>query len=836
LKGSILIQLRDRTSHQIIDEIFTTNLITYFAYQQMLGGTPINVWGNSQVFVSDSQAAPDPNTSLVNYLAIGVAPTTGSEYSYYFDNDPPFMEVNNIINPPVVGTRTFHSVGLRQKGGSPQRVLAYTKLDIPCTQDSETYITIFYRIQYPDLPVVSKKIINPILLRKRYIESISLNLFSLGTTLALIAPFNLLNTDRSYLKDVANVIFFKSIIYFQNPINNERAWSIDAAINTLFKYKFTKTSGTNRDVITGRIYRSILYPYNGTEQTWHGASPLNAGVYEPIGAIFIHRGTEQVPFFDPAAFGTGGGKIKFTGTWTGKVPAWVQILITVDGATGVSKYKWQVKRTMGFDGNSYEPINIPNLWKNTFAVPYARSHGWRDTDNDVLAYSQSQMILYDSTGVSVVDVMDGNHTDYDALTTPVLGATNIGQVACERGGKIYVACRSTGLYIIDPTTNTITRPISTPCYGVDVGRGGKVWAVAQGGVYNSDNWNTALNITYSDLQGNWQRAYFLKVDPENVEDRIAIAYDKSNVVTLVWINGSTRVAIQGASSPCLASPATLDVSDTGGFWAGTNGSSGYILTWNSGAIAATNFTLYSRASRAKISFYKQYLIGRANLIAANNTNFATYRGLGIQPGGGPGYFDSNFVTHLEGGLVITENFIRHLFSTPDVGWTDYGWDGVNWVEGNTVDKLTHTDPQPLFEGLSIEFSNAPNPPHFVAGERFNVPVSWGLWKNNVTTFSFETAWYSKPVVEEPLNTLVPSTAPYEIALSAASQPDFYAIESDSLGLLDITIGGVAPTIKRVGAIAPGPGEVTLNTTTNKLIFNAADGGKAVVGSYVWIKN
>jgi hypothetical protein len=833
IKGTLKIQLIDARSHRLKGEIEATNLITNLAYESVLNSIPSNVWGVSQVFVSDSQVPPDPSTTLVNYLAVGSSPITGSEYSYFLDFDPPFMEVTNIINPPATGTRTFYSVGLKQKGGTPQRVLAITLLDLPCVQDSETFINIFYRVQYPDLPIVSKTIVNPVLLRKKYVEDISSNSNSLRTDYALITPMNLNDTDREYLQYNNNTSFFKSHIYDDNNPAVQQDWTNSINITNLFKRKFTKSSGTNRDILTGRIYRSILYPYNSIETTWHGASPLQAGTYEPIGAIFIHRGTELVPFFDPVAFGTGQGKIKFGGAWTGKVPNWVQILITTDGATGVSQYKWRIKKTMGFDGNSYEPINIPNLWKNTFALPYARAHGWQDTSNDVLAYSSSQVVTYDATGVSIVDVMDGSHIDYDALTTPALAATNIGQVACSRFGKIYVACRDSGLYEIDQ--NAIVRLINAPCYGVDVGRNGKVWAVAQGGVYNDGDWNTALNITYADLVGNWQRAYFLKADPEHAEDRIALAYDKTGVVTIVWINGSTRVATQGSGASCTSAPASFDVSDTGSFWAGYNGSAGYILTWNSTARTNISFTLYFRSVRAKISFYKQYLIGRSNLIAANNTSFAVYKSLGQLPDGASNVFESNFITHLGDGLVVAENFIRHLFSTPDVGWTTYGWDGTKWVEGLEGAKNTHADLQALFEGLTIQFINGTNPPHFVAGERFNCPISWGLWKNNVTTFNLETAWYSKPVVEQPLNTTIPNAAPYEIVLTAASQPDFYAIESDSLGLLNITINGVPPTNKRVGTAAPGPMEVTLNTTTNKLIFNAADAGALVAGSYVWIK-
>lgn len=829
IKGFIRLEFRSIKTDKLLRSLSITNLITNYAYQKILNQFPQNVFGTSQVFVSDSQSTPDPLMTTVNYLAVGVAPVTGAEYNYYLDFDPPFIEVQNIINPPASGIRTFWSVGLREKSGNPLRVLAYTKLDIPCDQDSNTYITVFYRWQFEDEVSIVQKAINPRELKKVYIQSISSNTTSLYTIYGLIVPYDLASSDRDRLYDSLGS---KNLLTTLTSAPTEQRWDSQAAFNSFFKYKFTKLSGTDKNVLVGRVFGGLLYLYNNNQKTYHAYTKFR-NIKEPINAIFCHRGTELVPFFDPAAAGRSSGIISFTGTWTKKAPTFLQILITKAGATGVAEYRFQYKRTLGFLGNSYSRLELPNIWKlpqtlpSIVAAPYTKAHGWQEASNDVLAYSNEQVVFYDTDGASLINIMDGTHTDWDVTTAPSLAVSAIAQCATD-GSKIYVACRNTGFWTIDVAANTVTRLLTEPCYGVDVGRNGRVWVVTQGGVRTSlNNYGAALSLNFADLNGNWQRAYYIKCDPSDVLDKCAIAYDKSGTVTICWVQGSNNTCTLGLGSRCTASPATMDVSDTGSFWASFAGSS-YGLTFASTGSQNLN-TLPSRNSRAKIAFIGANVITNDSLRNSSNVAVVSYTTLsGIA---------SNFVVHLGDGLVMSELWIYHLFSTVADGWTNMGWNGSAWVEGNASSKVTHADAQDILDGLKIQFANGTaTAPIFDIGERFNVPICWGLWKTNIVTFSFNAAWYSKDVVfDEPINAPIPNAAPYKIHLTAGDRADFFALETDSLSLVDIAIAGVPPTAKKISPALPASGEIAIDVTNKDLIFNAADAGKLVAGTYAWIK-
>jgi hypothetical protein len=810
--------LRQKT-YDLVKSFEVENLITYAGYRSILGDTPNSIFNSSEVFVSDSQAAPNPNTSTLNILAEGVPPTTGNEYVIFPDLDPPFCEVQNVINPPVSGTRTIWSVGLKNKNTSA--AIAYTKLDIPCDQDSSTFITIFYRWQFEDSANVAGKMFNGALFKKNYVQAVYSGLSGFSTDRGAICPFDLNNSDRDYLFDSGN---YNNLLIVGASDSNQ-VWS-GTTVSAFFKRKLSKSSGTNKNILVGHVFRGLLYPRNGVQNTYHGFSRFEKSG-EPINPIFCHRGTEQVPFFDPAAFGLSQGKIAFTGNWTGKIPTFLQVLITKSGAVGVAEYRYQMRRTLGWSGNTYGRLVLPNLWKHPSFAPYPKAHGWQQASNDVLVYSKTQVIFYDTDGVSLVDVYDGAHLDWDVSTSPSVAVSNIAQVATD-GSKVYVACRNTGFWIIDVATNTVTRPVTEPSYGVDVGRGGRVWVVTQGGVRTSlNNYGAALALNFADLNGNWQRAYYIKCDPEHPNDRCAVVYDRSGTVTICWIAGSTLVCTLGAGGRCGSYPASLDVSDTGGFWAGwssSNASSG--LTFASTGSQSLN-GIPANNSRAKVAFIGANAITIDSLRNSSNAVVTSYTSLGGS---------TNFVVHLGDGLVIMETALAHLFTTAADGWTGYGWNGSAWVEGNTTSKVTHSDAQDILEGLKIQWTNGTATPHFEAGERFNVPVSWGLWKDNITTFSFEAAWYSKDVkFDEPVNAPIPASAPYKIHLSAGDRADFYALETDSLGLFDIKIDGISPTEKKISPAVPAPGEMAIDVANKDLIFNAADANKLVTGVYAWLK-
>lgn len=131
---------------------------------------------------------------------------------------------------------------------------------------------------------------------------------------------------------------------------------------------------------------------------------------------------------------------------------------------------------------------------------------------------------------------------------------------------------------------------------------------------------------------------------------------------------------------------------------------------------------------------------------------------------------------------------------------------------------------------------------------FQVPIipfkdwnCYGLLKDNATQTQFESAWYSKPVIFNQgvqAGATVTTTPLYQITLSAASDPDFLRVETDSPELIKLTLDGQPVVTVYVGGnIPPGAMEVRVDASGKGVIeFNTQDAGKAVSGVYAWIKN
>ena len=229
----------------------------------------------------------------------------------------------------------------------------------------------------------------------------------------------------------------------------------------------------------------------------------------------------------------------------------------------------------------------------------------------------------------------------------------------------------------------------------------------------------------------------------------------------------------------------------------------------------------------KIDFFNGSLITADGLISPANTSVVTYTSLGNTP----------TVLHLDSGIVLYAS-MRQLFTDNAYCWTDYGWDGSNWVAGNSNSKTTHAGAEALINGITVAWANGANPPHFTATNYFTQGICYGLWKDNATSLDYSSAWYSIPVTfDQPVNLVIPSTAPYTLTLSdATTHPTFIRIETDTPQLHKFTINGVTVTQIYTDGAVPAPGEISMVSSGNGVLtFNAADAGKTLGGIYTWLK-
>jgi hypothetical protein len=855
LKGKIRIEFHDIYGNQTQELVEETNLIFNQTYLDILGVKPNALFREAYILISSTSTPPNFNdTAITNILASGSVPGGVISPIWYESVTPNFGEIQNQIAAPATA-RTFYTVGLARPFGIGRKDLTATLLTISCTQNAFEILTIYYRIEVFNSrgerlsPRFTRDFGGAIFGRKECFHGMLGASYCNAPTKIYIDP----------LQD-------SGIIDTRFP---EQRWGEASIISSHYKYKENRTfkiaqSGIpgDTDEFIGVIFNSLLtgtsnvilpnntfIAGNYTENTFsayrissYKAATINIDPTKPVfqppfQKIWSHRVNAPLPFFDPNNAAAGTAYPSIAGTWAGKWPELYRYTITFAGAMGVSQYRFSKRLHLGFNGNAYSDRTVICPFRNPNTPSSVGMHGWRIEDNDLLRFSDTQIVQYDNTGVTLLDLMDGNHTIWDATTTPILNVTKLRQCAVDTTNKlIYCACRDTGLWIIDVINGT-TAQLPTPCYGVDVGRNNVAFAIFEGFLRNSTNWNTDLTFVYTGLTNNfWSRAFFLKADPSNANDAIAIAIDSPSTPgssrRVVWYNATTTLATTGYDSANVKQwAASMDVSDTGGFWAIASnklifGSAG-ISAIASPPVQNLTHSVWGNVNLYKISFYDDSFISGSAIINSSNVSQNAYTSLGT----------TATVLHLQGGIVVLSNALRQLFTDNIYAWENYGWDGSSWVLNNTNSKPTHTSSDLLIQGLVIQW----NAGTFQLGDFFTQGILNGTWKDNATTVFIENFWYTKAVhfdVALPTGLTVPAIAPYEIVFPAASNPVFLRIETDSVNILNkFTLNGIAVPTIYVNGEMPGAGELTIYPTApnGKAVFNAADAGKIWAGTYSWIE-
>ena len=832
LSGEIRICCIDSRNNELVWEYKQSNLIPDNSLVEILDWNSVaSYFGLKNISISTSTVEPSAaNHTLEEIIATGYIPNNVTSPTWHEGIEPPFGQIQNRIN--FIGvSRTFNTVGLTDLASSnlqnnlSNTTYAYVKLDVPCTQGEFDFLDIFYRIQFDDFGSQGLTKQARYDFGKRLIlgNGNSPQEFRISHLYAFASSVAALGYSNFYAAGIRVAAAFPLLL---------EGWDSGQRVDSHFKWKGVLNEGLEDSV--GIIFNAMA---QGVSDTLDCAYSFFKYVYdqEPFQTGFWHSNIATLPFFDPANTGNSNGKIILGGTWAGGFPELYKITITTSGAAGVAQYKFSVRKHLGFVGNSYIDQQVACPYKNPNIAAHLAHHGWREQDNDVLRYSNTKVVQYDQTGVTLLDLVTGVFTTWDSLTAPALTATDIRQCATD-GAKIYAACRNTGLWIIDVVANTIARPVTTGCYGVDVGRGSIAYALFNGGLQKSSGWGVALTFNFAGISdGNWNRVQFLKCDPENVSDRLGLVADNgAGVRQIVWWNNANSAAVLGYQGEEIKPwTASLDVSDTGGFWA--SGSQKLIF----GSIAVEAFlegdtatskslthSLFGNDNYYKVSFYEGNFIAKTQLISSANTSVVNYVPLS----------ESSYVLHLDSGIVLGSTYMTQIFSDNQYCWTNYGWNGSAWVKNNAGGKLTHTADAALLNGLVLKFENATATSHFTSSDYFTQSINWGLLKDNATELYFASQWYSKPAQFDGFATATIPGAPHQLEFPCVDDPDFVVLETNSPELHQFTIAGVAVANIYTAGETPAPGEVTI-TEEGIATFNPVDAGKTFTAvRYAWVKS
>lgn len=819
IKGSCEIKIVNSQTGKTKEVIEKENLITDNTLLDVLGWIPNNLFSTSTVlniFISANASSPNSVASGVSIMATAYTPSDVTKITFYPNANPIYGQIQQRID--YVGTdRTFQTVGIRNS--SSGKIFAYLLLDTPCTQGAYDYLDLFYRVQFINAGGQGLATTDALLDFARGCFLGGSNSFDMQ----YYSPWCGVASSMRY----ARYATAKTLLdYKSNILNSSHSVSSQTVAS---HYKFKMNISFDQDQSIGFIFGSLLQG-SASSGGYHTIKNIQNPL-APFQNIFTHSSNATVPFFNSLTSAAGNGKIRTSGNWTGKFPELYKITIVQGGATGVATYKYSVRKHLGFNGNSYSDL----AFNSPYRIDLPGFHGMKEENNDLLRWSNTQIVQYDQTGIMLLDVFDGRYQIWDAASTPNLPATQIRQCAVDPiNQKIYVACRATGLWVINVSTNTIERPFNIPCYGVDVGRNNVAYVVIEGGMYLSSNWNTPLVFTYTGItDNNWSKVYFLKCDPEHISDRIAMAIavpSASNRV--VWWNVGGSVVNGPQSSSIKAYPASLEVSDTGSHWVSGAGR----LTFGSASLGSLggslitggtlNHSIYGSDTYYKITFYNQYLILADRIVDIAGITINTFTSFSSGTG-------RSAILHLDSGICILSNFLRQMFSDNFYCWNSFGWNGSQWVLNHTGAKTTHTDNQLLGNGINIRFENGTNAPHFIGTDFYTQSICEGKHKDNASTISHNTCWYSVGAIfnkQVASGATIPVASPYTITLSAASETDFRRIETDSPELHKFTINGSPVTTVYTNGQAPAPNEVTINAA-GVITFNASDAGKVFSGTF-----
>lgn len=855
LKGSVEIRKIDSRDGKATQVIKQDNIVTDFTYLNLLGvNGNANFFGNSRISISESNATPDPATSLVPDIIATATPIAGNA-TWVDTADPPYGQLKGRIN--FVGfSRTFETVALSDlPAGDIQNTSAnaeaYLLLTIPCTQGEFEFIDIFYRIQF--LPVTGQGFLDPTLVR----DDFGFHTFAgtggvirqsfFGISAIAGVPFAKSSQDYTSLH-VFNSVNTNAFNYSQRtPFNQFTQVNYTGAliINSLYKIRYTgevereglgdvsfgngSVLGRTGNALNGMVMNTWMqgisadntrpYGYKGFTEVNTSISELN----EPFQTGFVHNSSSVIPFFDPDNIGTSQGKSFFSGAWTGILPEFYQILITGDGDTGVATYRFRTRKHLGFLNNTYTDRIIPAIYRNLEFIPNAGFHGWQEENTDLLRLSNTEIVQYDTTGVTLLNIFDGSYTHWDSTTAPVLNVTDVRQCAVDKTNRIiYVACNSTGLWIIDIDLATVTQQIAGQCYGVDVGYTDIAYALMSAGLFTSaDGWAVALGFVAVAI------ADFIKADPESPNEQLAIVESGQ----VYWYEVGTNTTTVGYTGGEIKEfPSSLDVSDTGSFWATRTLKLDFgaaTTTALLAAIASKSLThsLYGLDDYYKVDFFEGNLICFNQLIDSSNTSVVTFNSLGAIA----------FQLHLDSGIAIIGANMRQLFTDNLFCWTDYEWNGVSWVEGDTSSKTTHLADEALINGINIRFEDGADPPQFVDTDFFTRGVNFGLLKDNATTVQFEAQWYTRPVIFDATDSQVIPGGAVVTLDAATSDPLFLGLENDSPNLHKFQIDGVDVAEVYTDGTPPALNEVAI-AFNGEVTFNAGDVGKTFTANpYAYIR-
>ncbi len=311
----------------------------------------------------------------------------------------------------------------------------------------------------------------------------------------------------------------------------------------------------------------------------------------PLQSVFGHRDTSDTPFYNAANAQTGLGTVAVNAdayTYPNPFAKWFKVEIEDAGLVGVGTYKFRFRNHFGVVGNTFENTERCRLAATFFESAYMNDgfaicrddkDTWStnvDAGASTFPYKYKSNLDYiwiwkDEICVWNLETCEGipfdNTTIIGTDLIPRFLVEDISQVTHDTSDNIYVACKNTGLYILnaaldnlDVIDNTVTGLAGTlGCQGVAIGNAGRIWAffdhATTPDLYYSDDsgvsW-TPCGLVHAPITSGLL-VNSVHADRNDAGGKVGIGYYNNTTtddrqLDIVWWDHAITTAIQGPTA------------------------------------------------------------------------------------------------------------------------------------------------------------------------------------------------------------------------------------------------------------------------------------------------
>lgn len=627
MHGLINIQISDANTGEHIDSIEQSNIITDHFVRNIYENNTLN---NLYIYISNAIYKPSlyPTKNIANNDTLGFNKTTSDTLIPGVDRvqvvdktatSSAYLQVCIRFSPPSTGTtRSIKTVALTRNFDNGYFIYAYSELATPCIQTDSQIYDIYYRIMF-DYTESSGS-----LSETDYMEIIKrMTTTSVDVGTPYVNSWCTSVFPKLKQKPGDNFLDFSSSYPWSSPSYGgpRLETDFDSQLSHNWIYKTVTLHPENQLNFSSEV-GNLLASIKNIPSVWAGdylpKGIVNTNIFKSntkIQNLFGFKADTTaplaMPFLDVDNLAQGSGTIAVGGVWDNNKPPQVPgmyaktlmpkraiVYITRTGGVGVGTYKYTERTFIGskkapddlaFNFNSVVEVHGITSYTGPY-FPNGTNRGLLGniSDGSFDAQQISATMSYDGTSVLIpkknkILLYSIAGSEYWFITGDF---TNIHQLAVVNG-VVWIACRDTGLYKVDPRLSLTATKVTvagniTPnfnnCHGVAVGYNNTLWAVGNDAIAYFDGavW-TVFNSTTSPAFGanndHYSRIEYLKIDKNSSNFEMLLVYRREytttklglwwSIVTPLTETGDLPYHASGAGMPKIN---RADLGGIDGYW------------------------------------------------------------------------------------------------------------------------------------------------------------------------------------------------------------------------------------------------------------------------------